>query len=309
METTKIPKKICFICEKCKYKTDNKKDFDKHLLTSKHSSQLHVNSLLTKNPKKSLNNNPTFICDNCEKIYQSRVGLWKHKKKCKYIQEHIKQHCITDELIIEMIKDNKDMKNIILEQNNTIQQLANNGVTYIHNQNCNNKSFNLNLFLNETCKDAMNISEFVDSIKVQLCDLERLGEIGYVEGISNIITDKLRTLNISDRPVHCTDKKRETIYIKDDNCWQKEDEQKTRLRKVIKKIASKNYNLIPVYREKYNGCQYADSQYSDKYNKMVIEAMGGNGENDIDKENKIIRNISKNILITPTKNSQNSNLN
>jgi hypothetical protein len=200
---------------------------------------------------------------------------------------------------MELIKDNKEMKQIILEQNNTINNLVKNGITNNSNNtytNSNNKAFNLNFFLNETCKDAMNINDFVESIKVQLCDLERFGEIGYVENLSNIITTNLKALDVTERPVHCTDKKREVIYIKDQDKWEKEDDNNTRLRKAIKKIAAKNYKLLPEYREKYPGCQYAESKYSDKYNKMVVEAMCGNG-NEEEKEDKIIKNISKNVVI------------
>jgi hypothetical protein len=124
-----------------------------------------------------------------------------------------------------------------------------------------------------------------------------MGEVGYIEGLSNIITSNLKVMDVTERPVHCTDKKRETIYIKDDDKWEKEDNNKTKLRKAIKKIASKNYKLLPEYREKYQGCQYAESKHGDKYNKMMIEVMGGKGNDDVEKENKIIHNISKNIVI------------
>jgi hypothetical protein len=173
----------------------------------------------------------------------------------------------------------------------------NNNNTNSHNTNCNNKAFNLNVFLNETCKNAMNITDFVDSIQVQLKDLERFGEVGYVEGISNIITSNLKELDVTERPVHCTDQKRETIYIKDDNKWEKEDDNKTKLRKVIKRIESKNFKLLPAYREKYPGCQSASSRFSDRYNKMMVEVMGGTGDNDLEKQDKIIRNISKNVVV------------
>lgn len=208
-------------------------------------------------------------------------------------------HGITSELIMELIQDNKEMKQIIMEQNATIHSLVKNGTTNHHvtyNNHSTNQAFNLNFFLNETCKNAMNINDFVESIQVQLSDLERFGEVGYIENISTIIANNLKALDVTERPVHCTDKKRETIYIKDADKWEKEDDNKTRLRKVIKKIASKNYRLLPEFREKYPGCQYADSAYSDKYNKMVVEAMGGVGDEN-EKEDKIIRNITKNVLV------------
>jgi len=143
----------------------------------------------------------------------------------------------------------------------------------------------------------MNIMDFVDSIKLQLTDLERFGEVGYVEGLSNIITTNLKALDVTQRPVHCTDRKRETIYIKDENKWEKEDDNKSKLRTAIKRVSNKSIKLLPQYREKYPGCQYADSKFSDKYNKTVVEAMGGKGNNDVEKEDKIIHNISKNIVI------------
>jgi len=291
-------------CIGCDYFTDRKSNLDNHFKSLRHLKEINGNLL-----KQKLSNDHN--CENCGKVYKTYAGLWKHKKTCietVYCQpintiqsSQQPSNIITTELVMELIKDNKEMKQIILEQHNTINNLVKNGITnnINTNTNCmnNNKTFNLQFFLNETCKDAMNINDFVESIKVQLCDLERFGEIGYVENLSNIITTNLKALDVTERPVHCTDKKRETIYIKDDNKWEKEDDNKSKLRKAIKKVAAKNYKLLPEYREKYPGCQYADSKYSDKYNKTVVEAMGGSGNNEDEKEDKIIRNISKNVVI------------
>jgi len=199
---------------------------------------------------------------------------------------------------MELINDNKEMKQIILEQNNTISNLVKNGINTSVNttnslNNNNNKTFNLQFFLNETCKDAMNIMDFVDSIKLQLSDLEKVGELGYAQGISNIITTNLKALDVTQRPVHCTDKKRETMYIKDENKWEKEDDNKTNLRKAIKRVANRNIKLLPQFREKNPEYKNSSSRVSDKYDKIVLEAMGGAGDNDIEKEDKIIHNISK----------------
>jgi hypothetical protein len=192
------------------------------------------------------------------------------------------------------------MKQLMLEQNNTINNLVKNGITTTntnsHNTNCNNKTFNLQVFLNETCKDAMNITDFVDSIKLELSDLMKVGEVGYVEGISNIITSNLKALDVTKRPVHCTDKKRETIYIKDENIWEKDAEQ-SKLRKAVKKVVSKNQKLIPKFKEAHPDCIKASSPYSDKYNKLIIEAMGGRGDNDCEKEEKILKKISKTVIV------------
>ena len=143
----------------------------------------------------------------------------------------------------------------------------------------------------------MNIMDFVDSLKIQLADLESVGKLGYVEGISNIIVKNLKALDIHKRPVHCSDSKREVMYIKDENKWEKENNEKHKLRKVIKKIANKNSRLIPVFKEKYPDCVYSDSNKSDQYNKLIIEAMGGSGNEDFDNENKIIKKIAKEVII------------
>jgi hypothetical protein len=142
----------------------------------------------------------------------------------------------------------------------------------------------------------MNIMDFVESIKVQLSELENVGKVGYVEGITNIIVKSLKELDVSQRPAHCTDKKRETIYIKDDDKWEK-DEKNTKMRKVIKKVADKNARMILKYKEVHPDCGTYHSKFSDQYNKIIVEAMGGSGDNDLEKEDKIIRNISKQIGI------------
>jgi hypothetical protein len=143
----------------------------------------------------------------------------------------------------------------------------------------------------------MNIMDFVDSIKLQLSDLERVGELGYIEGISNIIVKNLKELDVTKRPVHCTDKKRETLYIKDENKWEKEDEEKKKMHKVIKKVADKNARLLPKFKEAYPDYNKASSKISDQYNKIIIESMGGSGDNDYEKEEKIIKKITKEVIV------------
>ena len=185
---------------------------------------------------------------------------------------------------MELIKNG--VSNTITNTSNTI-----NNTTHT---NSHNKAFNLNFFLNETCKNAMNITDFVDSIKLQLNDLIDVGELGYVEGISKIIVKNLNNLDETIRPIHCTDKKRETMYIKDEGEWSKEDENKTKLKKAINKIADKNIKLLPVFREKYPEYKNAYSKTSDKYDKLVIEVM----DTDEGKKEKIIKNISKVTVIS-----------
>jgi hypothetical protein len=277
-------------CEFCDYICCKKSSWNQHILTAKHAKA--KNGLMQANKK--------YACNECNETFKHQSSYCRHKKKCiKKDQDNNSQNSrlnfITPELVMELIKDNKEMKQIILEQNNTISNLVKNGTNNITNSlnNNNNKTFNLQFFLNETCKDAMNIMDFVDSIKLQLSDLEKVGEIGYTQGISNIITTNLKALDITQRPVHCTDKKRETMYIKDEDKWEKEDEQKTKLRKIIKRVANKNIKLLPQFREKHPEYKNSTSKLSDKYDKMVIEAMGGQGNNDLEKEDKIIHNISQ----------------
>ena len=166
------------------------------------------------------------------------------------------------------------------------------------NSNSNNKTFNLQVFLNEECKDAMNISEFMSSIQVQLEELECVGRLGFVEGISKIIIKNLKALDIRKRPVHCTDLKRETVYIKENGVWAKDDESNTKLRKVIKNVSFRNSKNTRLYRDKYPDCVRSESRLSDIYSIIIIEAMGGGSKTDPkEEEDKILRRILKELVI------------
>jgi hypothetical protein len=295
-------------CVLCDYYTSRKSQYDRHILTSKHIN-LHKSTGVNKKVQES---SATFEC-NCGKIYKERTGLWRHKKKCvisnnecsnndienvnessNIIQKNVSEK---DELINYLLKENQEFKNLILEIiKKDTNQINNNTTNNTTHTNSHNKAFNLNFFLNETCKDAMNIMDFVESIKLQVSDLESVGELGYIEGISNIIVKNLNALDVTQRPVHCTDKKRETIYIKDDNKWEKDEERKM-MHKMIKKVADKNARLLPKFTEKYPDYKNYHSKNSDKYSKIIIESMGGSGDNDYEKEEKIIKNIAKNIVV------------
>jgi hypothetical protein len=274
-----------FVCEPCDFKCCKKSNYYKHLSTSKHQNRTKLTVLEQKEEKKC------HICKYCQKIYSARNSLWYHEQKCTP-KEIIKNEEPNDkDLIMMLIKDNSEFKNLMMKVlENGTNNNSNNTI------NSHNKAFNLQFFLNETCKDAMNIMDFVESIQLQLSDLEKMGEIGYVEGISNIIVKNLNALDITQRPVHCTDKKRETIYIKDEDKWEK-DEEKNKIRKVIKKVAFKNARLIQKFKEKHPDYNEYHSKYSTQYHKLIIESFGGSGDNDLEKEDKIIRNISKSIVV------------
>jgi hypothetical protein len=277
-----------FSCEKCCYITNRKSSYAKHLTTSKHLSAMNGNTKVAKSC------NP-YICQYCKKEYKDSSGLWRHNKNCAYLNDNKEVEEPTDkQLIMMLIKENTDLKSLMME---VIKNGVTNNSHNSHTNNSHNKSFNLQFFLNETCKDAMNIMEFVDSIQLQLADLEKVGELGYVEGISNIIVKNLNNLDVTQRPIHCTDKKREVLYVKDENKWEKEDEQNSKVRRIIKKVAFKNSSLLRTFREKYPEYKDPQSKVSDRYNKFIIEAMGGKGNDEGEKENRIIKNITKVVSI------------
>jgi hypothetical protein len=290
-----------FYCSYCDYYTCKKYNYDKHNLTAKHIKSMNSNEKVAKS-----SHTIKHVCKTCLKEYKDYSGLWRHKKKCPLpaapaTPNHNADDMLTKDHIImmlikqnsELIKETTEVKSMIMEvlKNATAHQTINN------NTNCHNKSFNLNLFLNEKCKDAMNIMDFVESIKLQLSDLENVGKAGFVNGISNIIVKNLKALDETQRPVHCTDKKREVIYVKDEDKWEKEDAEYKKVRKAIKTIAKKNSKLLFEFKEKHPDCVDGDSKHSETYSKLVVEAYGGANKEDAENESRIIKNISKEVLI------------
>jgi hypothetical protein len=307
MNKNKTQKNACYYCEKCNFKTDNKTDYKRHTTTPKHLN----NSNLIINNNINTEKNASYICC-CGNEYKYQSGLCAHKKKCnqykileqnKIIVENDNNSNITPELILNIIQQNQEFKELIIEQNKQNQYLqkqmlevCKNG-TNNTNINSHNKTFNLQLFLNETCKDAMNIMDFVDSIKIQLADIESIGELGFVNGMSKLIIKNLNALAENMRPVHCSDPKRESLYVKDSNVWEKEDSENKKIKKAIKYISHKNICAIPEWKAKYPDCIYSDSKKSDQYNHIVIESMGGPGDNDSEKADKIVKKIAKEVTI------------
>ena len=297
----KSQKQAKYFCEICQYKTDNKKDYNKHNSTTKHKKRENGGCLEDDGGYK----NPITKCEKlyyceCGKYYKYGQGLWKHKKSCipnKEIGHDIITTSSSDSevkiltnLVLDVVKQNQELTNKIVDickQGFQTNNISNSNI------NSNNKTFNLQFFLNETCKNAMNITDFINSLQLQLSDLENVGKLGYVDGISSIIVKNLNALDETTRPIHCTDKKRETMYVKDADKWEKEDEQKSRLRNVVNGVANKNIKLLPQFREKYPDYKNSSSKTSDKYDKIVIEAMTC----DEDKNEKIIKNISKEVVI------------
>ncbi len=290
-KSEKNPKK--YFCEKCNYNTCDLKDYNKHLNTRKHKGKF----------LEIIGNK--YICI-CGKKYMSSSGLWKHKNKCSekiyddIICPNVKSendNIINSDLIIKILQQNTEFKDIIIEQNKTIIELSKNSQITNSNINSNNKSFNLQLFLNETCKNAMNIMDFANSIQLKLTDLESIGELGYVDGISKIIIDNLKLLDITERPVHCSDFKRDVLYVKDADKWEKENEDNAKMKKIINCITNKNISLIPEWKKLNPDCTKSDSYKSTKINKMIMEVM----ETDSIKNDKIIKKIAKEVIIDKIK--------
>ena len=305
MDNKKMPKNAqYFNCEKCDFKCSKRSNFNLHLLTPKHNNNENDNENGINDNKKMPKNATSYLVCECGNEYKYQSGLSRHKnaKKCKALESDDEIKNLTD-IVLQVVKQNKELinqNNETYKQNqeltNKLFEICKNGNNTMINNNT-YKTFNLNVFLNEQCKDAMNITEFVDSLKLQLSDLENVGKLGFVEGITNIIIKNLKALDVHKRPVHCSDSKREIMYIKEADKWEKENDEKKRLRKVIKHIAHKNSKLLHAFKEKYPDCIYSDSKKSDHYNKLIIEAMGGSGNEDYENENKIIKRIAKEVTI------------
>ena len=320
------PKSHSFECEKCEYITHNKKDFFKHNQTRKHLILTGYLQKIPNNPK-----NPNLYNCECGKNYKHRQSLHTHKKICNpnfiinndiclekdlHIEKNIdcefendsntekihedEKSNSKDELIQYLINENKEFKNLILEivKKDTISN--SNNINNINN-NSHNKTFNLQFFLNETCKDAMNMSDFIDSMKLQLSDLESVGKLGFVDGISNIIIKNLEALDVDKRPVHCSDSKRETMYIKDQDKWEKDDSELKRMKELVRTVRDKNITLIATWRDLYPECVKSNSKKTTQFNQICMEAFGGETGGDKgtkqEKEEKIIRKIAKSVVI------------
>jgi hypothetical protein len=278
-------------CEKCNFVCSKKSDWDRHILTRKHKNANNANVGVAEIYDE-------FTCELCNKKFKHSSSLCRHKKTCK-----LNGDLINPDLVLQLLNQNKQLQEQIIDlcKEKSITNYNNNNNTINNNSmvNSNNKTFNLQVFLNETCKDAMNIMDFVDSLQIQLSDLENVGRNGFVAGISDIILKNLKALDITQRPIHCSDQKREIVYVKDDNVWHndtKEQPENQKLKKAIKYIAHKNTCLIKEWKAKYPDCGQSASRKSDLYNKIVYEAMSLDNAN----AEKIIKRITKEIGIDKT---------
>ena len=243
MEIKNSKKKKLYFCTHCDFETSNKNDYGRHTMTAKHKNSVNGNEKTQKNLKDKL----CYQCK-CGKIYKNYSGLWKHNKACNFNDiphtEEMSKNDIMKQILLQnqqLIFDNQEFKSMMLD-------MASKPST-INNTNCtNNNQFNLNLFLNEKCKNAMNMSDFLDTIQIEQDDFENIGKLGYIQGISNIFIKGLKDLDETIRPMHCNDLKRETLYIKDNDVWDKDDNKKS-VKHAIAMIAHKNFKYIPVWQD------------------------------------------------------------
>jgi len=305
-----------FNCIICDFKCCKKGDWTRHISTTKHKK----NSNVTTSDEELHKKTSDYICMNCSKNYISRNGLWLHKQKCKNTEEvkpqlpeaGISGAGISDassNIIQLLIKESSEFKNIILEMvksNTDIQKqmldVCKNSNSVINtnshnNTTTNNKIFNLQVFLNEECKDAMNMSDFINSIEVKTSDLENIGKNGYIEGMSNIIIKKLNDTDMNKRPIHCSDAKRETLYIKEENKWEKDTEETKQMFKAVRGVDKKNYQMLNKWKETHPKCMDSKSNQSDEYMKVVSKVMDGEEEN----VNKVIKKVAKEVVIEKEK--------
>jgi hypothetical protein len=292
-----------YSCKKCNFECSKKSNYDKHLTTAKHRKLTFVNK----------KNAEPLICDNCGKQYKSRVGLWKHKQKCSENNDDIVQSKNSSKtgqdmtVLVDLLKQNQEFKELLTEQQQEIQGLHRHLIdavkhtgNTIQNQTniSNNQHFNINFFLNEQCKDAINMSDFLENMELDIEDLTETGRLGYVGGISRILVNKLRELDTYKRPLHCTDMKRETLYIKDNDEWSKENDSKEALKGLVNKVSNKNCRNIKKWTDEHAEYNVFDSPQNMEFLKLSNAALGGFGEQESKLfSDKIIRNVIKEVMV------------
>ena len=308
-KSEKIRKK--YSCEICNYITSDKRDFNKHNTTAKHI-------LLTRSEKSEEIKSDKHICCKCGKEYKSKQGLWSHTKIC-----NMKLPCESNELLINSDDDilsNEPIKNYIMklvEQNNELKNMFIQQTTELHekmdslaeqplqqitniqnNKITNNNQFNLNVFLQQTCKDAINMSDFIDSLEINTKSLERTGTHGYVHGISKIFMDGIRKLKVQERPIHCTDLKREVLYIKDNDTWTKDTEDNKQFKKALATVVHRNMIQIVKWEEENPETSNPESKTYEFYFEVVRQSLGGGDQDVTDRNNeKILKAIAKEVHI------------
>lgn len=320
-----IGKSLEYFCENCDYKTGVKSNYTKHCLTAKHMKSNKCNKCNEK-VSESIDN---FPCMNCGKVYKSNVGIWRHLKVCsetlpvkkekstiimemtaseKPINNNI--NTLSNSAILDILKENQEFKELLVEQQKENKELMNKMIEITQNQlsvpttinninnlvttNNNHQKFNLNFFLNETCKDAMNIQDFIDNIRITFEDLLTIGNAGFVNGLSDIFMKQLLDLEVEKRPIHCTDAKRETIYFKENDTWEKDDTENKRIKDVIEKVEYKNVAALHQWCEENPDAKINNTPNNLLRDKIFLQTLQGDDRN----RDKIIKNIAKEVVVS-----------
>ena len=297
-----------YFCEYCNYKTGDKSNYRKHCTTARHINVTNRDEKTTESTFEKL------TCKNCNKIYKSRNGLWLHSKNCsidlssnKIINNVTENPVIDTNLFIKLIQQNENLQNLLVQQasehmqkqtelmNKIIEREPGNNNNTINGNvtNNNNNKFNLNFFLNETCKDAMNIKEFMENIRITFNDLLKIGNEGFVNGVSDIFIKELSDLDVSKRPIHCTDSKRETIYFKEEDVWNKDDNDKTRLKQLIEKVEYRNVAALRDWCNENPDAKVNNTPNNLLKDKIYLQTLQGDERT----RDKIIKNMVKEIIV------------
>ena len=285
-------------CSLCNFKCSKQSNFNNHLLTRKH--------IINKN--QPIKCRDTYSCDYCSNQYKERSGLWRHLKKCaqqpatSYIKEPEFTNSFIPEstdsnLIIELLKQNTEFKEMLMQQNKTIIELASKAGNNNNNTNNTNNNFNLNVFLNENCKDAMNMTDFIQDMRITNEEFENFSKIGYVAGITDLFMNRMQLMDITKRPLHCTDVKRDILYIRDENAWKKDNEDNALLRVAIKHVAKKNLSKLPEWRLQHPNSEDFDHEHYALCMSLFRNALGDSGDELVKLNTKIIKYIAKMVIL------------
>ena len=286
-----------FYCKFCDYYCTKNFNFKKHLTTEKHKMATNDDQIMTNDDQKVAKVALNFFTCSCGKKYKYKQGLSVHKKKCNFIISETKdlsnnQLVLSNDLVMKILNDNQEMRNIIIKQQEQISELI--PKVGNNNNNTQNNKFNINVFLNEKCKDAINMTDFIKSIQVSIEQLDFTKNNGLAHGLSKTIMDNMNKLSVFERPLHCTDIKRETLYIKDENMWTK-DASKEKIKKAIKKASGKNYNALQDW--KNENPDFLNNDSKTDYFTNTIRTIG---KTDNNTEEKIIKNLCKETYIKET---------
>ncbi len=298
MATKKTQIKYKFSCEPCKFYTNNNYDFKRHQGTKKHEKAIQLTKSST-----GIQDEELFVCE-CGRFYKERTGLWRHKKKCNSAENQLtvteeeeqeEEELNEKEMVLKLIKQNGELQKQIINMSKETKQ-----VTNITNQT---NHFNLNIFLNDHCKNAVNLIDFINSLQVSTRDLEQTGKLGYVEGLSSIFVKALKDMDVTERPIHCTDIKRETVYVKDQDKWEIEDKDKSRLKNTIKALEEKNMSSMIDWQLENPRFQIMDTKENSDYIQISLNSLGSSSEAEASKQqDKIIKNVLKEVVIEKKRN-------